>query len=35
MKDVFAQVERNIDCLVENDVNWSACATPEHLQKAR
>lgn len=35
MKDIFAQVERNIDHLVENDVNWSACATPEQLQRAR
>ncbi len=33
--DIFDQVERNIDRLVENDVNWSACATPEQLQRAR
>lgn len=35
MDNVFDQVERNIDRLVENDVNWSACATPEQLEKAR
>lgn len=35
MQDVYAQVERNIDQLVESNVNWSACATPEQLQKAR
>jgi len=35
MDSIFAQVERNIDRLVENDVNWSACATPEQLRKAR
>lgn len=35
MKDIYAQVERNIDQLVENDANWSACATPEQLQRAR
>lgn len=35
MKDVFAQVEQNIDQLVANDVNWSATATPEQLQEAR
>lgn len=35
MQDVFQQVERNIDRLVENDVNWSACASPEQLRKAR
>ena len=35
MRDVYQQVEQNIDRLVENDVNWSACATPEQLQQAR
>lgn len=35
MEQVYRQVERNIDRLVENDVNWSACATPEQLQIAR
>ena len=35
MKDVFSRVESNIDRLVENDVNWAACATPEQLQSAR
>ncbi len=35
MQHVFDQVERNIDRLVENDVNWAACATPEQLQSAR
>lgn len=33
--DIFDQVERNIDRLVEKEVNWSACATPEQLQRAR
>lgn len=33
--DIFAQVERNINRLVEQDVNWSACAAPEQLQQAR
>ena len=35
MNDIYAQVERNIDRLVETDVNWSACATPAQLQMAR
>lgn len=35
MDNVFAQVERNIDRLVENDVNWSASATSEQIEKAR
>lgn len=35
MDNFFAQVERNIDRLVENDVNWSACATSEQMEKAR
>jgi len=35
MQDVYAQVERNIDRLVESNVGWSACATPAQLQKAR
>ena len=35
MDSIFDRVERNIDALVENDVNWSACATPEQLQQAR
>ncbi len=33
--NVFEQVEKNINNLVENNVNWSACATPEEMQKAR
>ena len=33
--NVFEQVEKNINNLVENNVNWSACATPEDMQKAR
>jgi len=32
---VFDQVERNIDRLAENDVNWSHPATPEQLEKGR
>lgn len=35
MQDIFQQVERNIDRLVENDVNWSACATADQLRQAR
>ncbi len=35
MDSIFDQVERNIDKLVEQNVNWSACATPEQLQNAR
>lgn len=35
METVFEQVERNINSLVENDVNWSQPATEEQLQKAR
>lgn len=35
MENIFEQVERNINHLVENDVNWSACATQEQLQMAR
>jgi len=35
MENVFEQVRRNIDRLVENNVNWSATATVEQLQKAR
>lgn len=33
--NVFEKVEKNINALAENNVNWSACATPEELQKAR
>ena len=35
MRNVFDQVEQNINRLVEQEVNWSACATPEQLQSAR
>ena len=35
MKNVYEQVERNIDNLVVNNVDWSACATAEDMQKAR
>ena len=35
MDRIFNRVERNIDRLVENDVGWSASATPEQLRKAR
>lgn len=35
MQDIYAKVERNIDLLVENDVNWSACATDAEMKKAR
>ena len=35
MKDIYAQVEQNINRLVAAEVNWSACAKPEQLQSAR
>ena len=35
MEDVFSWVERNINRLAEQNVNWSVCATPEQLQNAR
>ncbi|MBQ8316130.1 MAG: class I SAM-dependent methyltransferase, partial [Lachnospiraceae bacterium] len=31
----YEKVEKNINALVESNVNWSACATPEEMQKAR
>ena len=33
--NIFEQVEKNINELVENNVNWSACATAEEMQRAR
>lgn len=35
MNHVFEQVEKNIDNLVANNVDWSACASKEQLQAAR
>ena len=35
MKNVFKQVEENIDRLADADVNWSQSATSEQLQSAR
>ena len=35
MKNVFKQVEENIDRLADADVNWSQPATSEQLQSAR
>ena len=35
MKNIFEQVEKNIDSLAANGVNWSACASKEQLQAAR
>ena len=35
MMNVYEQVERNINELVENNVNWSACATSEEMQNAK
>lgn len=35
MKNIFEQVEKNIDNLVVNSVDWSACASKEQLQAAR
>lgn len=33
--NVFEQVEKNIDDLVEKSVDWAACATEEQLRAAR
>ena len=33
--NVYEKVERNIDELVENNVDWSACATSEEMQNAK
>ena len=33
--NIYEKVEKNINALVESNVNWSACATPEEMQKAR
>ena len=33
--NIFEQVEKNINELVENNVNWSACATAEEMQRTR
>ena len=35
MMNVYEQVEKNIDELVDNNVDWSACATPEEMRDAR
>ena len=35
MERLYEQVERNIDRLVANGVNWSACATQKQLDRAR
>ena len=35
MKDIFRQVEQNIDHLVECGVQWSACASADQLRRAR
>ncbi|MBO5353984.1 MAG: class I SAM-dependent methyltransferase [Lachnospiraceae bacterium] len=35
MKHIFEQVERNINRLVENKVNWAESATEEQMQKAQ
>lgn len=35
MKDIFEQVEKNIDSLAAKHVDWSACASKEQLQAAR
>lgn len=34
-KSIYRQVEKNIDSLAENNVDWSACATEAELQTAR
>lgn len=33
--NVYEQVEKNIDELVDNNVDWSACATSEEMHNAR
>ncbi len=35
MEKVYEQVEKNIDYLVENNADWTACATTDHMQQAR
>lgn len=35
MKNIYEQVEKNINRLVENNVNWAESATAEQLKKAR
>lgn len=35
LNNVYEQVEKNIDRLVEEEVNWSACASTEELLAAR
>lgn len=35
MKNIFEQVEKNIDDLVTNNVDWAACASKEQLQVAK
>ena len=35
MKNIFEQVEKNIDNLVADGVNWTACASREQLQEAK
>lgn len=35
MKNIYEQVEKNIDNLVANSVDWTMCASKEQLQAAR
>lgn len=35
MENIFKQVEKNIDDLVESSIDWTACASKEQLQAAR
>lgn len=35
MNDIYAQVEENINRLVENNVDWSACANAEQIRRAK
>ena len=35
MKNIFEQVERNIDNLVTDNADWTACASKQQLQAAR
>jgi 2-polyprenyl-3-methyl-5-hydroxy-6-metoxy-1,4-benzoquinol methylase len=35
MTNIYEQVEKNVDALVENNVSWSACATSEEMENAK
>lgn len=35
MMNIYEQVEKNIDELVEKNVYWSACATAKEMKRAK